>query len=106
MLKFDEPFKKRTGYIDIEEILLRFEQKLYWKESGRFADTFQGKFRSDLPLKNRGINSANFFVLRRAKMPSILLELGFISNQYDERQLMQPAFRDGIVDAMFRSLLL
>jgi len=104
VLKFDEPFKKQAGYIDIEEILFRFEQKLYWQESSRFAGTFQEKFLSSLPLKNRGISSANFFVLRRAKMPSILLELGFISHRTDERRLMQPEFRDEIANAIFRSL--
>lgn len=105
VLKYDEPFKKREGYIDIEEILFRFEQKLNWNESGKVASKFQKRFCEKLPLPNRGINSANFFVLRRAKMPSILLEIGYISNSNDEAKLGQRAFREKVADSIFQGLL-
>lgn len=104
VVNFDEPYKKKAGYIDIEEILLKFEQKLYWNESGKFANTFQERFKKWLPLKSRGVHSANFYVLRRAKMPSILLETGFISNLNDEAMLKQPTFREKIVNAIARGL--
>lgn len=104
VLKFDEPYKKKTGYIDIEEILLKFEQQLYWSESGKFAKTFQERFKQKLPLKSRGVHSANFYVLRRAKMPAILLETGFISNPNNEEMLKQQNFRHQIVDAVARGL--
>lgn len=104
VLKYDKPFKKKLGYIDIEEILFRFEQRMYWNESGRFARTFQKRFRTALPLKDRGVHSANFFVLRRAKMPSILLEIGFISNSDDEARLKRGKFREKIVDAVVKGL--
>ncbi|MEA3415499.1 MAG: N-acetylmuramoyl-L-alanine amidase [Thermodesulfobacteriota bacterium] len=104
VLKYDEPYKKKQGYIDIEEILFKFEQKLNWSESGEFAKTFQERFKKRLPLRSRGVHSANFYVLRRAKMPAILLETGFISNADDEAKLKQPAFREKIVDAVARGL--
>jgi len=105
VLKYDEHYKKKQGYIDIEEILFKFEQNLNWSESGKFAKAFQERFRKRLPLKSRGVHSANFYVLRRAKMPAILLETGFISNQNDEAMLKQPAFREKIVDAVARGLV-
>jgi N-acetylmuramoyl-L-alanine amidase len=105
VLKYDETLKKRKDYIDVEEILFRFEQKLNWRESGKFAAKFQKRFKQKLPLVSRGVNSANFFVLRRAKMPSILLEVGFISNPGDEAKLNQTAFRERVADSIFRGLL-
>ena len=102
VLRFDEPYKKRPGFIDIEEILFRFERHLYWDQSARFAGTFQERFRRDLPLKDRGVHSANFFVLRRAKMPAILLETGFISNPEEEARLRRSDFRAAVVDAIAR----
>lgn len=105
VLKYDEPFKKRPGYIDIEEILFNFERRLYWEESGKFARTFQNRFEQALPFKSRGVHSANFFVLRRAKMPSILLETGFISNHDEEAALKKASIRDEIVAAVIRGLL-
>jgi N-acetylmuramoyl-L-alanine amidase len=104
VLKFDEPYKKIPGYINIEEILLKFEQQLYWNESGKFAKTFQERFKQKLPLKSRGVHSANFYVLRRTKMPSILLETGFVSNADDEAKLKQPRFRYQIAEAVARGL--
>ena len=105
VLKYDEPFKKTPGYIDIEEILFDFERRLYWEESGNFAGTFQGHFEQALPFKSRGVHSANFFVLRHAKMPSILLETGFISNYDEEAKLKQAAFREEIAIAVVRGLI-
>lgn len=104
VLKYDEPITRKEGYIDIEEILFRFEQKLNWKESGVFASTFQRRFEEKLPLDSRGVNAANFFVLRRAKMPSILLEIGFISNTNDEARLKQRAFRERVADSIMWGL--
>jgi N-acetylmuramoyl-L-alanine amidase len=104
-VKYDEPFKKRPGYIDIEEILFNFERRLYWEESDKFAGTFQDNFQQALPFKNRGVHSANFFVLRRAKMPSILLETGFISNHTEEAELKKASIRDEIAAAVVRGLL-
>ncbi|MFH1675170.1 MAG: N-acetylmuramoyl-L-alanine amidase [Pseudomonadota bacterium] len=106
VLKYDQPYKKKPGYIDIEGILFHFERKLYWEESGKFAKRYQERFRTELPLQNRGVHSANFFVLRTAKMPSILLELGFISNQDDERRLRHTEFREKIAKAVVKGILL
>ena len=105
VLKYDKPFKKRPGYIDIEDILFQFERKLYWSESGKFAHRFQERFKKSLPLRSRGVHSANFYVLRKAKMPSILLETGFISNSNNESMLKQDAFLEKIVDAIIRGLV-
>ena len=104
VLKYDEPFKTEPGHISIEDILFKFEQKLYWGESGRFAKKFQQRIERDLPLVSRGVHSANFSVLRRAKMPSILLETGFISNANEEAMLKAPAFREKIVAALGKGL--
>ena len=105
VLKYDESFKKKPGYIDIEEILFNFERRLYWEDSGKFAKVFQNRFEQALPFKSRGVHSANFFVLRRAKMPSILLETGFISNHREEAELKKASVRDEIAAAVVAGLV-
>jgi len=104
VLKYDKQISRQPGSIDIEKILFAFEQKMNWQESGKFAATFQDCFASALPFKSRGVNSANFYVLRKAKMPSILLETGFISNSENEAQLKKPRVLDTIVDAVIQGL--
>lgn len=105
VLRFDEPYKKKQNYLDIEAMLHKFEQRLYWSESGKFAKAFQERFKRRLPFRSRGVHSANFYVLRRAKMPSILLETGFISNPDNEAMLKQPDFIEKISDAIARGLV-
>ena len=100
VLSYDEKRQRKSNYIDIERILSAFGQKLNWKESGNFAVGFQERFKRELPFKSRGIHSANFFVLRKAKMPAILLEAGFISNPGEEALLAQAEFRAKIVSAI------
>ena len=104
VLKYDDPSLPTPGHIDIEEILMRFERRSNWVESGNFAQRFQQRFKQRLPLKSRGVHSANFFVLRRAQMPSILLETGFISNPAEEKLLARDEFRDRIVAAVAEGL--
>ena len=102
---YDNDVRKSPGYqIDVEEILYKSRQKMYWHQSGEFAKIFQNHFKKDLPFKSRGVNSANFYVLRRAKMPAILLETGFISNIDNEAKLRKSSVREGIVDAIIRGL--
>jgi N-acetylmuramoyl-L-alanine amidase len=105
VLRFDEEAAKKTGFLDIEAILFEFERKLYWEDSKRFAHKFQGRFGTQLDLRDRGVQFANFFVLRRAKMPSLLLETGFISNAREEKLLREEQFREKIVDAAYGAIL-
>ncbi|MCP3952035.1 MAG: tetratricopeptide repeat protein [Desulfobacterales bacterium] len=104
VLSYEEKKQRKQGYIDIEQILAAFGQKLNWQESGNFAIGFQNRFKTELPFKSRGIHSANFFVLRKAKMPAILLEAGFISNPGEEALLAQAGFRAQIANAIARGI--
>ncbi len=105
VLSYDEKKLRKQGYIDIEQILATFGQKLNWQESGKFASGFQNRFKTELPFTSRGIHSANFFVLRKAKMPAILLEAGFISNPGEEALLAQAGFRAKVANAIARGIV-
>lgn len=105
VLSHEEKKQRKRGYIDIEQMLAAFGQKINWQESGKFAVGFQNRFKSELPFKSRGIHSANFFVLRKAKMPAILLEAGFISNPGEEALLAQAGFRAKIANAIARGIV-
>jgi N-acetylmuramoyl-L-alanine amidase len=54
--------------------------------------------------KNRGVKKAPFVVLIGARMPSVLSEIGFISNPHDEALLKKPDQRQRIADALFRGV--
>lgn len=79
-------------------------------ESREFAETVQRAMlrtlRSvDPDLPDLGVKQAPFVVLIGARMPSILAEVSFLTNQSDATKLSTDAYRDLIVDALFAGVL-
>jgi len=50
------------------------------------------------------VKKAPFVVLIGANMPSVLVEISFLSNRTDERLLRQPAARERVADALFKGI--
>lgn len=59
---------------------------LLQKESSSFANTILNNIVSTMSIKRRKVLGANFAVLRGSRSPSVLVELGFITNYNDVRQ--------------------
>lgn len=53
----------------------------------------------------RGVKQANFAVLRSCRVPSALVELGFITNPDDARQLASASHRQALAETIARGLL-
>ena len=92
VIKYEDEATYREGMIDLEDLLFRAERKLYWHQSERFAIATQEGLKQNTQVRSRGIHSANFYVLRKNRMPSILLEVAFISNHEEEALLKKPEF--------------
>lgn len=56
-------------------------QEEYLDQSILLADYIQKNFTENLSRRNRGVKQAGFLVLRETYMPSVLVELGFLSNK-------------------------
>ena len=56
-------------------------------------------------MSPRAIQQAPFRVLVGANMPAVLVEMGFISNPEQEKQLASESFQTSIVQALVESLL-
>jgi N-acetylmuramoyl-L-alanine amidase len=50
------------------------------------------------------VKQANFWVLRGAFMPSILIEMGFISNLEEEAMLNNPSYQERMARAIFEGI--
>ena len=61
-------------------IIFEFMQSEYINESIRLAEKVQKELCSTAGRHDRGVHQAGFLVLHATSMPSILIELGFISN--------------------------
>ncbi|MDN4607107.1 SH3 domain-containing protein [Sporosarcina highlanderae] len=60
---------------------------------------------SSINLRNRGVQSANYLVLRENKKNSILVELGFLSNPSEERILTTEKFREQATHGIYQGLI-
>ena len=69
-------------------IMFELIQNEFLEQSRFFADHLQKSFINNASRKNRGVRQAGFLVLRRTTMPSVLVELGFISNKSDQSFLL------------------
>ena len=57
------------------------------------------------PMNRRPLRNAGFSVLKSADIPSVLVEVGFLSSERDLLNLRDPVWRSGIVGGMARSIL-
>ena len=68
-------------------IMFEFIQDKHMEQSIDLASTIQKQFRSAAGRNDRGVRQAGFLVLRNTGMPSVLVEVGYISNASEERFL-------------------
>ncbi len=64
-------------------ISLVLMQETYLDQSIQAANTIQQSFVQNLKRKNRTVKQAGFLVLRNTYMPSVLVELGFLTNKIE-----------------------
>jgi N-acetylmuramoyl-L-alanine amidase len=92
------------GVRDIEVILWEMAQARYIEQSAVLAQAVEGALRERVPMSPRAIQQAPFRVLVGANMPAVLVEMGFITNAEQEKQLSSDAFQSTIVQALVDSI--
>ncbi len=55
-------------------------------------------------IRNLGVKQAMFYVLHKAKMPSILIETSFISNPIEEKRFRNPRYRNQIAHSIYNGI--
>jgi N-acetylmuramoyl-L-alanine amidase len=77
-------------------IMFELIQNEFLEQSRLFADKVQNHFISHAKRKDRGVRQAGFLVLRKTAMPSVLIELGFMSNR-NELDFMEKELGDNLL---------
>ena len=74
-------------------------------EAGRLlANLIHGELLSRTGAVDKGVRTANFFVLRETVVPAVLVEIGFLTNEYEETKLKDPFYQDIIAEAVSRGV--
>ena len=86
-------------------IIFEFMQDKYMSQSVHLASLVQKEFKQHGRRIDRGVHQAGFLVLKASAMPSILVELGFISSPQEERYLNSDSGRKTLANSIFRAFL-
>ena len=74
------------------------------KESFRFAEYFLEDIKGVNHLKYPSYRQANFIVLKAPDIPSVLVEIAFITNKEDERLLNRNEFQEKMAKTLITSI--
>lgn len=94
---------------ELRELIQKIALKDRLEESREFATRVQAALAStwskmDSAAQNRGVKKAPFVVLIGASMPSVLAEIGFISNPRDEALLRKADQRQRLAEALYKGI--
>lgn len=98
----NDPYAELTGS---NLIMATMAQSMFMQESEDLAAMVQVELEKRVSGKNRGVKQAGFYVLIGASMPNVLVEVGFLSNPSEERNLKNPAYRQKIAESIYASIL-
>jgi len=96
----------RKNVSDLQFILSDMTQNLKLEDSVTLAHSLQGALVGTMgnhlrEIKDLGVKRALFYVLVGARMPSVLVEMFFITNREEGRAMSQGKFQDSVVDSLY-----
>jgi N-acetylmuramoyl-L-alanine amidase len=86
-------------------IIFEFMQDKYMSQSVHFASIVQQHFKTTCRRIDRGVHQAEFLVLKASAMPSVLVELGFISTPEEERYMNSEEGADNLSGGIYSAFL-
>lgn len=84
-------------------IMFSLYQSLYQEQSTSLARKVQDQFCNRVGRYDRGVQQAGFLVLYKTAMPSVLIELGFLTNQKEENFLLSDDGQSYMASAIYRA---
>lgn len=89
---------------DVADILIDLAQRETRTFSNRFARLLMGEIKTAARMHKHPLKSAGFKVLKAPDVPSVLVELGYVSNKNDLQQLVSENWRSRTVGAMVQAV--
>jgi N-acetylmuramoyl-L-alanine amidase len=89
---------------DIADILIDLAQRETKTFSSAFARSVVNEFKNAARLHKNPLRSAGFRVLKAPDVPSVLIELGYVSNAADLKQLISDQWRSRVSEAVTQAV--
>ena len=81
------------------------EQEPYWEKSRMLASLMQEELLWSIPWASGGVLPADIYLLRRVRMPSVMLELGSLNHPEEAAQLQKPEFQEAVAKALTQAII-
>jgi N-acetylmuramoyl-L-alanine amidase len=99
----------RNKVSDLQFILSDMTQNLKLEDSMTLAHRLQGSLvntmaRRMADVRDLGVKKALFYVLVGARMPSVLVEMFFITNKIEGRAMARDEYQDAVVDSLYEGI--
>lgn len=104
VIKLEEEVTRYDNLTEDSFIIASLMQNAFMKESEDLGSIIQSELRKSIPSPDRGVKQAGFFVLIGASMPNVLIEVGYLSNPQEEKQLRKPGYRQSVAQAIYRGI--
>jgi N-acetylmuramoyl-L-alanine amidase len=89
---------------EVGNILIDFAKKHTMEQSAIYAEHVVTEMKKRVTLVPNAHRFAGFVVLKSANIPSVLVELGYLSNKSEEKQLQKKAYRQKLAEALTRAV--
>jgi N-acetylmuramoyl-L-alanine amidase len=98
--------EKYSDSADVIPILNAMLEEEFTRESTRMARFILNRFTETLGpgIPSRGLKAENWYVVRNANMPSVLVELGFVTNPDDALLMSDPAHLKKLSEALYKGI--
>ena len=88
----------------VADILIDLTRRETTNYSTLYSRTLVGALKSSIKLSKTPERSAGFRVLKAPDIPSVLVELGYLSNDKDQSDLMSEAWREKAIESIVSSM--
>ncbi|SEB15479.1 N-acetylmuramoyl-L-alanine amidase family protein [Pedobacter hartonius] len=107
-ISLEKDYKKNYDGYDPKDpetfIILSLFKNVYRDKSLRLAKLIQNNYTKENHRMDRGVKEQGILVLQRCGLPSVLTEIGFISNPTEEDYMNSASGQSEIVNAIFKAV--
>jgi N-acetylmuramoyl-L-alanine amidase len=91
---------------ELRKILNLITEEAYIAESIRIAESILNSIKATMgnAMPSRGLKNEDWFVVRRSRMPAVLVELGFVSNKDDVLLMTTDVHLRKLVEALYKGI--
>ena len=89
---------------EVSSVLIDLAKQDTMKESRKYADAVVKEMQRTVQLLPNAHRFAGFAVLKSPNIPSVLLEMGYMSNAHEEREMQKAAYRKKLGQALVRAV--